>query len=292
MSERMPQGERMPQDERMPQNERMPQGERMPAGHIPLTDTAPTAERLPLAGQTAVVTGASRGIGAAVAARLARDGADIVGVARSTESLAGTAATVEGAGRRFLPVAAALESRDAVYEAIERIRPLAPSVLVHAAGINRRAPAAEHGDELWDEVLAVNLTAPFILTRELGRDMVSRGSGKVIFFASMLSFQGGLTVPGYAASKGGVAQLTKAFANEWAPLGVNVNAIAPGYVATDMNEDLRADAERNAQISARIPAQRWGSAEDIAGAVSFLASPDAGYVHGTVLTVDGGWMGR
>jgi 2-deoxy-D-gluconate 3-dehydrogenase len=249
-------------------------------------------DRLPLAGQVAVVTGASRGIGAAVAARLASDGADVVGIARSLESLEATADVVAETSRRFIPVAAALESRAAVYEAIEQIRPLAPSVVVHAAGINRRAPAAEHADELWDEVLAVNLTAPFILTRELGRDMVSRGSGKVVFFASMLSFQGGLTVPGYAASKGGVAQLTKAFANEWAPLGVNVNAIAPGYVATDMNEALLADSERNAQISARIPAARWGSAADIAGAVSFLTGPDASYVHGTVLTVDGGWMGR
>lgn len=245
-----------------------------------------------LLGRRAVVTGASRGIGAAVARRLAASGADVIGVARSLDSLAETRDAVESQSRRFTSVPARLESRDDLYRAIDLIRPDEPSILVHAAGINRRAPAVEHGDELWDEVLAVNLTAPFILTRELGGDMVARGHGNVVFFASMLSFQGGLTVPGYAASKGGIAQLTKAFANEWAPLGVSVNAIAPGYVETDMNEALLADVERNAQISARIPAQRWGTPDEIAGAVAFLVSPDAAYVHGTVLGVDGGWLGR
>jgi 2-deoxy-D-gluconate 3-dehydrogenase len=246
----------------------------------------------PLLGQSAVVTGASRGIGAAVARRLAAAGADVVGVARSHDSLAETRKAVEAESRQFTAVPAALESREDLYRAVDAIRPREPSILVHAAGVNRRAPAVSHGDELWDEVIAVNLTAPFILTRELGGDMVSRGQGSVVFFASMLSFQGGLTVPGYAASKGGIAQLTKAFANEWAPLGVNVNAVAPGYVVTDMNEALLADQERNAHISARIPAQRWGTPEEIAGAVAFLVSPDAAYVHGTVLGVDGGWLGR
>ncbi len=245
-----------------------------------------------LTGRCAVVTGASRGIGAAVARRLAADGADVIGVARSEGALAETRDAVEAQSRRFTSVPARLDARDDLYRAIDLIRPHEPSILVHAAGVNRRAPAAEHGDELWDEVLAVNLTAPFILTRELGRDMVARGQGSVVFLASMLSFQGGLTVPGYAASKGGVAQLTKAFANEWAPRGVNVNAVAPGYVVTDMNEALLADRERNAQISARIPAQRWGTPDEIAGAVAFLVSPDAAYVHGTVLGVDGGWLGR
>lgn len=245
-----------------------------------------------LDGQVALVTGASRGIGAAVARRLAAEGADIIGVARSAESLADTGAAVAALSRTFVPVAAELGVRVDVYRVVEAARALSPSILVHAAGVNRRAPAAQHGDELWDEVIAVNLTAPFILTRELGGDMLAHGAGKIVFLASMLSFQGGLTVPGYASSKGGIAQLAKAFANEWAPLGVNVNAVAPGYVSTDMNEALLHDDVRRAQISERIPAQRWGTPEDIAGAVAFLVSADARYVHGTVLGVDGGWLGR
>lgn len=245
-----------------------------------------------LAGRTAVVTGASRGIGLAIAGRLAADGADVIGIARSTDALRDCADRVQSAGRRFVPVAAALESRPALYSAIEQIRPTNADIVVHAAGINRRAPAVEHGDELWDEVIAVNLTAPFILTRELGRAMVANGSGHIVFVASLLSFQGGTTVPGYAASKGGVAQLTKAFANEWAGLGVNVNAIAPGYVETDMNEALMADPQRNAQISVRIPAARWGQPDEMAGAVAFLVSDDARYIHGAVLNVDGGWLAR
>jgi 2-dehydro-3-deoxy-D-gluconate 5-dehydrogenase len=239
-----------------------------------------------------VVTGASRGIGLAIAGRLAADGADVIGIARSRDGLSDCAAVVHAAERKFTAVAAALESRPSLYSAVEQIRPMNVDILVHAAGVNRRAPARDHGDDLWDEVIAVNLTAPFILTRELGRDMLDRGSGSIVFVASLLSFQGGFTVPGYAASKGGVAQLTKAFANEWAGQGVNVNAIAPGYVSTDMNEALRADAERNAQISQRIPAARWGQPDDMAGAVAFLVSDDAQYIHGAVLNIDGGWLAR
>ena len=249
-------------------------------------------DRTPLTGRTAVVTGASRGIGLAIAERLARDGADVIGIARSIDALQNCGDRVRGAGREFVPVAAALESRPDLYAAIGAIGPMNADILVHAAGINRRAPAVDHGDELWDEVIAVNLTAPFILTRELGREMVARGSGNIVFVASMLSYQGGVTVPGYAASKGGVAQLTKAFANEWAGRGVNVNAIAPGYVNTDMNEALLADTERNTQISQRIPAARWGSPDEMAGAVAFLASDDARYIHGTIVNVDGGWLAR
>lgn len=249
-------------------------------------------DRAPLSGRTAVVTGASRGIGLAVAERLATDGANVIGVARSVDALQECADRVRAVGREFTPVAAALESRPDLYSAIDAIRPMHADILVHAAGINRRAPAVDHGDQLWDEVIAVNLTAPFILTRELGREMVAKGSGNIVFVASMLSYQGGVTVPGYAASKGGVAQLTKAFANEWAGQGVNVNAIAPGYVNTDMNEALLADTERHLQISQRIPAARWGSPDEMAGAVAFLASDDARYVHGTIVNVDGGWLAR
>ena len=155
-----------------------------------------------------------------------------------------------------------------------------------------RAPAAEHSDEYWDQVIEVNLNAQFVLTREFGREMVERGSGKVIFTASLLTFQGGITVPGYAASKGGIGQLTMAFANEWAKSGVNVNAIAPGYIATDNTQALRDDPVRREQILGRIPAGRWGEPEDFQGPVVFLASEAASYVHGTTILVDGGWMGR
>jgi len=165
-------------------------------------------------------------------------------------------------------------------------------ILVLNAGTIERRPAAEHGDDLWDRVLEVNLTAPFVLAREIGRRMVERGSGKIIFVASMLSFQGGVNVPGYTASKGGIAQLTKALANEWAPHGVNVNAIAPGYIATDNTQALREDPDRAPSILSRIPAGRWGTPEDLAGAFVFLASSASDYVHGAVLPVDGGWLAR
>ena len=165
-------------------------------------------------------------------------------------------------------------------------------ILVNNAGSILRKPAAEHPDEYWDKIIEINQSAQFILTREFGKDMVDRGDGKIIFTASLLTFQGGITVPGYAASKGAVGQLTMAFANEWAAKGVNVNAVAPGYIATDTTVALRADKERNAAILSRIPAGRWGNPEDFKGAVVFLASGASDYVHGTILIVDGGWMGR
>ncbi len=241
-----------------------------------------------------MVTGASRGIGLAIAVALAHEGADVVGVASTDASADNAREPVERLGRRYRGLAANLADREDVHRVVGDIHSAAgvPDILVHAAGINRRAPAVEHGDELWDEVLAVNLTAPFILTRELGRGMVARGSGKIVFLASMLSFQGGLTVPGYAASKGAIAQLVKALSNEWASRGVNVNAVAPGYVDTDMNSALLADESRSEQISARIPAGRWAKPSDIAGAVVFLSSSASDYVNGTVLPVDGGWLGR
>jgi 2-deoxy-D-gluconate 3-dehydrogenase len=165
-------------------------------------------------------------------------------------------------------------------------------ILVNNAGTILRDPAADHSDEYWDEVLEVNLTSQFILSREIGRNMITNGSGKIIFTASLLSFQGGINVPGYAASKGGIARLTMALANEWASKGINVNAIAPGYISTDNTEALRNDADRSASILARIPAGRWGQPEDFKGPVVFLASAASNYVNGTILTVDGGWMGR
>lgn len=248
-----------------------------------------------LDGRLAVVTGCRRGIGLAIAAALAEAGADIAGVSRSLEDAGGEAgARVRSLGRRFYPFRCDLTDRSALRELARRLSGELPPVdiLVNNAGTILRAPAASHPDEYWDEVLAANLTAPWILAREIGRAMVGRRSGKIIFTASLLSFQGGILVPSYAASKGGAAQLVKALANEWAPHGVNVNAIAPGYIATDNTAALRADPVRNPAILARIPAGRWGEPADLAGAAVFLASRASDYVHGSILVVDGGWMGR
>ena len=232
-----------------------------------------------LTGKTALVTGARRGIGRAAARALAAAGADVVGASRSA-----------GADDEFRSFACDFGDRAAVHALAARMPELDIRVL-NAGTIERRA-AVDHDDEAWDRVLEVNLTAPFVLARELGRRMVARGSGTIIFTASLLSFQGGITVPGYAASKGGVAQLTKALANEWAPHGVNVNAIAPGYIATDNNAALRADPERSRQLLERIPAGRWGEPTDLGGAFVFLASSASDYVHGAIIPVDGGWLAR
>jgi 2-deoxy-D-gluconate 3-dehydrogenase len=248
-----------------------------------------------LRGKVALVTGCKRGIGAAMTLALAEAGADIIGVSANLE-LAGSKVgdAVAALGRKFTPYRCDFSHRDLVEEFVGIIKEHHPvvDILVCNAGTIKRAPAAEHGDALWDEVIEVNLRAPFILAREFGREMIARGRGKVIFTASLLSFQGGITVPGYAASKGGIAQLTMALSNEWAGRGVCVNAIAPGYIATDNTDALRGDAARSSAIQARIPAGRWGSADDLKGATVFLASPASDYVSGTILTVDGGWMGR
>lgn len=248
-----------------------------------------------LSGKTALVTGCRRGIGRAMAVALAEAGADIVGVSVSLE-LSGSQVQreVTSLGRSFRAYQCDFAQRERLYEFIHQVKSDVPQIdiLVNNAGTILRKPAAEHPDEYWDNVIEVNLSAQFILSREFGRQMVARGSGKIIFTASLLTFQGGITVPGYAASKGGVGQLTMALANEWAQHGVNVNAIAPGYIATDNTAALRADVVRNPAILARIPAGRWGQPEDLKGAVVFLASDAANYVHGTILTVDGGWMGR
>ncbi len=254
-----------------------------------------SAPSFDLSGRTALVTGARRGIGRGMAEALAAAGADIIAVSATMPGDGGALGeTLRGMGRRCDAYACDFSDRAALRDFAARVRRDHPQVdiLVNNAGTIRRAPAAEHGDEIWDEVIETNLSAQFVLTREIGGDMVRRGRGKIIFTASLLTFQGGINVPGYAASKGGVGQLTMAFANEWAGRGVNVNAIAPGYIATDNTEALRADPERREAILSRIPAGRWGTPEDFGGPVVFLASEAADYVHGTILTVDGGWMGR
>ncbi|MGB0867306.1 MAG: SDR family oxidoreductase [Granulosicoccaceae bacterium] len=248
-----------------------------------------------LAGKTALVTGCKRGIGKAMALALADAGADIIGVSATLETSGSEVEkAVQSLGRKFEAHRCDFSDRQGLNSFIASIKTSGRTVdiLVNNAGTIRRAPAAEHADELWDEVLEVNLSAQFILSREIGRDMVARGSGKIIFTASLLTFQGGITVPGYSASKGGIGQLTMALANEWGAKGVNVNAIAPGYIRTDNTQALQEDKDRHDAILGRIPAGRWGEPEDFAGPVVFLASKASDYMHGTIVTVDGGWMGR
>ncbi len=248
-----------------------------------------------LDGRIALVTGCKRGIGRAMAQALAEAGADIIGVSATLETEGSEIEKdVIERGRKFKAYRCDFSNRKDLYNFINKVQKefTEIDILVNNAGTILREPAAEHPDDYWDKVIEVNLNAQFILAREFGRKMVERGKGKIIFTASLLTFQGGITVPGYAASKGGVGQLTKALANEWASKGVNVNAIAPGYIATDNTAALRADPVRNEQILARIPAGRWGKPEDLKGAVVFLASSASDYVHGAILTVDGGWMGR
>jgi len=248
-----------------------------------------------LDGKIALVTGCRRGIGRGFAQALAEAGADIVGVSAHLE-LSGSAVEqdVQAAGRRFWGYACDLSDRAALYGTLARIKHDMPGIdiLVNNAGTNRRYPADQFPDEAWDEVLEVNLAAQFILAREIGKTMVKRGCGKIIFTASLMTFQGGVTIPAYAASKGGIGQLTKALANEWARHGVNVNAITPGYIATDLTQPLRDDPARNPAIESRIPAGRWGTPDDMKGAVVFLASDASNYVHGSILVVDGGWLAR
>jgi len=245
-----------------------------------------------LDGQTALVTGCRRGIGLAMAEALAEAGADIIGV---SATLADKGEEVQqkitALGRKFTGYRCDFGNRQSLHEFIRQVK--APvDILVNNAGTILRKPAAEHPDEYWDKIIEVNLNSQFILAREFGKQMLARGRGKIIFTASMLTFQGGITIPSYAASKGGIGQLTKALANEWAGKGVNVNAIAPGYIDTDNTAALLADPVRSKAILDRIPAGRWGRPEDMKGAVLFLASHASDYVNGTILTVDGGWMGR
>lgn len=247
-----------------------------------------------LEGKTALVTGCKRGIGFAMAQALAQAGADVIGVSASLEKESDIEKEVIKAGRKFKAYQCDFSDRKDLYAFIEKVKAENKNIdiLVNNAGTIMRNPAAEHSDEFWDKVIEVNQNAQFILTREIGRDMITRGSGKIIFTASLLTFQGGINVPGYAASKGAIGQLTKAFSNEWASKGVQVNAIAPGYIATDNTEALRKDNERSESILARIPAGRWGEPEDFKGPVIFLASAASNYMTGEIMVVDGGWMGR
>lgn len=248
-----------------------------------------------LTGKTALVTGCKRGIGFAMAEALAEHGADIIGVSASLEkSGSNIEKAIEKTGQKFTAYQCDFSNREALYSFIEEVNNNHPTVdiLVNNAGTILRKPAAEHPDEYWDKVIEVNQNAQFILTREFGKQMIERGEGKVIFTASLLTFQGGITVPGYAASKGAIGQLTKAFANEWAANGVQINAIAPGYIATDNTEALRDDEDRSESILSRIPAARWGQPEDFKGPIVFLASKASDYMNGSILVVDGGWLAR
>ena len=247
-----------------------------------------------LDGQTALVTGCRRGIGRGFAQALAEAGADIVGVSASLEADSEVGQDIAERGKHFTGYACDFSDRKAVRAFVEQVNAeVGPiDILINNAGTIRRALAEEHGDEDWDHVIEVNLNAQFVLAREFGKQMLSRGQGKIVFTASVLTFQGGITVPGYAAAKGGIGQLTMALANEWAGRGVNVNAIAPGYIATDNNQALRDDPVRNEQLLVRIPASRWGTPDDLKGAVVWLSSRAADYVQGTTVIVDGGWMGR
>lgn len=243
----------------------------------------------------ALVTGCSRGIGLEVAKELAEAGADIIGVSNSMpEKGSEVARLVEAAGRKFYPYSADFSIRDSLYVFLEKIKADHPriDILINNAGNIKRKPVAEHPDEFWDTIIDINLNSQFIITREIGKRMLEQKSGKIIFTCSLLSFQGGVNVPGYAASKGAIASLLKSFANEWAGHGINVNGVAPGYIATDNTTQLREDPDRSAAILSRIPANRWGTPSDLAGAYVFLSSSASDYVNGTILTVDGGWTGR
>src|SRR5438876_8908080 len=246
-----------------------------------------------LTGKNALVTGSHRGLGAAIALGLAQAGANVAchGRKKDGESACGG---IRELGRKSVYVAGDLADRKACADVFQKTIDTFGSIdiLVNNAGIIRRAPAAEFPQESWDEVLAVDLTAVFLLSQLAGRHMLKRGAGKILNIASLLSFQGGVFVPSYAAAKGGVAQLTKALANEWAGKGVNVNAIAPGFMRTENTRALQEDETRNRQILERIPAGRWGEPSDLAGAAVFLCSAASDYVNGHVLVVDGGWMGR
>jgi 2-dehydro-3-deoxy-D-gluconate 5-dehydrogenase len=252
-------------------------------------------QQFDLTGKTALVTGCNKGIGKGMALGLAEAGADIIGVSTSLE-LTGSQVEKEvtALGRGFKAYQADFSNRDNLYAFIKKVLAENQSIdiLINNAGTIRRAPAVDHPDNYWDEVMAINLDSQFILAREIGRHMLQRGSGKIIFTCSLLTFQGGINVVSYAASKGALGSVVKGLSNEWASKGVTVNGIAPGYIATSNTQSLQDDPVRNKAILERIPAGRWGTPDDFKGAVVYLASDAAKYVSGTILTVDGGWMGR
>ncbi len=243
----------------------------------------------------AIVTGCNKGIGLEIAKALAEGGADIIGVSsKMIESGQDVKDAVNKAGKKFYAYNADFTNRDSIYKFIKDVQNDHPKIdiLINNAGHILRNPVADHSDEYWDTIIDINLNAQFIITREIGKQMIKNNYGKIVFTCSLLSFQGGINVPGYAASKGAISSLLKAFANEWAKFGITVNGIAPGYIATDNTALLRADADRNTSILARIPAGRWGEPSDLAGGFVFLSSPASDYINGTILTIDGGWMGR
>ncbi|MFM7499779.1 MAG: SDR family NAD(P)-dependent oxidoreductase [Actinomycetota bacterium] len=247
-----------------------------------------------LSGKSAVVTGANRGIGAAIALGLAKAGADIIATSRQMSAAEEIGREVTALGRKFTPIAADLSDRKQSSEFASRVLDLVPRVdiLINNAGITARYPAAEIPLEEWDRVMEVNLNSQFILAQGFGRHMIDNGAGRIIFIASIMSFQGGLKIPPYAASKHAIIGLTKALSNEWSALGVNVNAIAPGYIATDHNTALRSDPVRMPEVSSRIPIGRWGVSDDVVGSAVFLSGSGAKYISGSVITVDGGWVAR
>jgi len=247
-----------------------------------------------LKGKNALVTGSRSGLGAGIAVGLAQAGANVVVHGRSAKGIEEVCAAISAAGAKAVRAIADVSEAQACEELVElTVRELGSiDILVNNAGIIRRSPAAEFSMKDWTDIIEVNLNAVFRLSQLAGRHMLKQGRGKIVNIASLLSFQGGVFVPAYAAAKSGVAGITKAFANEWAAKGINVNAIAPGYMATDNTAALRKDAERNRQILERIPAGRWGEPADLVGAAVFLCSPASDYVHGHVLVVDGGWLAR
>lgn len=254
----------------------------------------PVLDSFHLAGKTALVTGCNDGIGFAYATALAEAGADIIGVSRTLAETDAPAGAVVALGREFTAYECDFSDRSALTAFIDTVHQNHPRVdiLMNNAGLILRSPAADFPNEYWDQVIEVNLNAQFFLAREFGRKMIARGSGKVVFTASLMSYQGGLTVPSYAASKGAIPQLAMALSNEWSSQGVCVNCIAPGYIRTEVTAALQSDPVRGPQILSRIPIGRWGDPADLKGAAVFLASSAADYVTGITIPVDGGWLGH